>query len=72
MSEDLNPHHVARIQFDLASPFVGELSGWRGMAEWLFQPEKTVTVTMPVELDDGYVHTFTGYRVVHNTVRGPG
>ena len=42
------------------------------MAEWLFEPEKTVTVTIPVEMDDGFVHTFTGYRVVHNTVRGPG
>ncbi len=72
MTEDLNPHHVARRQFDLATPFVGELDGWRGMAEWLFQPEKTVTVTVPVEMDDGYVHVFTGYRVVHNTVRGPG
>jgi glutamate dehydrogenase/leucine dehydrogenase len=72
MTEDLNPHHIARLQFDLAAPFAGDLDGWRGMAEWLFEPEKTVTVTIPVEMDDGYVHTFTGYRVVHNTVRGPG
>jgi glutamate dehydrogenase (NAD(P)+) len=72
MPEDLNPHHVARRQFDLAVPFVGDLDGWRGMAEWLFRPEKIVAVTLPVEMDDGYVHTFSGYRVVHNTARGPG
>lgn len=72
MTEDLNPHHVARRQFDLATPFIGDLDGWRGISEWLFQPEKTLTVTLPVEMDDGYVHTFRGYRVVHNTVRGPG
>jgi glutamate dehydrogenase (NAD(P)+) len=72
MIEDLNPHHVARTQFDLATPFVGDLNGWQGMAEWLFEPEKVVTVTIPVEMDDGQVHTFTGYRVLHNTVRGPG
>ena len=72
MAEDLNPHHVARTQFDLAAPFTGDLNGWGGMAEWLFEPEKTVSVVIPAELDDGYVHTFTGYRVVHNTVRGPG
>jgi glutamate dehydrogenase (NAD(P)+) len=72
MPEDLNAHHVARRQFDLAVPFVGDLDGWRGMAEWLFQPEKIVAVTIPVEMDDGYVHTFNGYRIVHNTARGPG
>jgi len=72
MTEDLNPHNVARRQFDLATPFIGDLDRWRGMAEWLFQPEKIVSVTLPVEMDDGYVHTFLGYRVVHNTVRGPG
>jgi glutamate dehydrogenase (NAD(P)+) len=72
MTEDLNPHHVARIQFDHAIPFIGDLNGWRGISEWLFQPEKIVTVSLPIEMDDGYVHTFQGYRVVHNTVRGPG
>lgn len=72
MTEDLNPHHIARHQFDLATPFVGDLNGWRGMADWLFEPEKTVEVTLPVEMDDGLVHTFRGFRVVHNTVRGPG
>jgi len=72
MTEDLNPHHVARTQFDLATPFIEELDDWSGTAEWLFQPEKIVSVTLPVEMDDGEVHTFEGYRVVHNTVRGPG
>ena len=72
MTEDLNPHHVARRQFDLATPFIGDLDGWRGMAEWLFQPEQILSVTLPVEMDDGYVHIFHGYRVIHNTVRGPG
>jgi len=72
MTEDLNPHHVARRQFDLATPFIGDLDGWRGMAEWLFQPEQILSVTLPVEMDDGFVRTFHGYRVIHNTVRGPG
>jgi glutamate dehydrogenase (NAD(P)+) len=72
VAEDLNPHHVARRQFDLAVPFVSTSDGWRSIADWLFKPEKIVSVTIPVEMDDGYVHTFTGYRVVHNTARGPG
>jgi glutamate dehydrogenase (NAD(P)+) len=42
------------------------------MAELLFEPERTVKVTLPVVLDDGFLHTFEGYRVLHDNVRGPG
>jgi glutamate dehydrogenase (NAD(P)+) len=71
-SEDLNSFNIARTQFDRAVPFTDDLNGWRGMAEWMFRPERTVKVTIPVVMDDGYVHVFTGYRVLHSTVRGPG
>ncbi len=71
-AEDLNPLHVAQQQFDRAVPFNGDLEGWRGMAEWLFRPERMVKVTLPVVMDDGYIHVFTGYRVLHSTARGPG
>lgn len=70
--EDLDLFHIARRQFDRAAPFVHPLEGWRGVAEWLFEPERTIKVNVPVVLDDGYVHTFLGYRVLHNNVRGPG
>lgn len=70
--EDLNPHHIARRQFELAAPFVGDLKGWRGIAEWLFEPDRTVTVYLPVVMDDGFVHLFRGYRVLHSDTRGPG
>jgi glutamate dehydrogenase (NAD(P)+) len=70
--EDLDLHGIARRQFDEAVPFIGDLEGWRGIAEWLFNPERTVKVTLPVVMDDGHVHTFRGYRVLHNSVRGPG
>jgi len=70
--EDLDLHGIARHQFDEAVPFIGDLEGWRGIAEWLFSPERTVKVTLPVVMDDGHVHTFRGYRVLHNSVRGPG
>ena len=70
--EDLNLFHIAREQFDRAVPFTLEPEGWRGMAEWLFRPDRMIKVTLPVEMDDGYVHVFTGYRVLHSTIRGPG
>lgn len=34
-------------------------------------PERELTVSIPVEMDDGHVKVFTGYRVQHSSVRGP-
>jgi len=34
-------------------------------------PYREVTVQIPVELSDGRIHTFTGYRIQHNGARGP-
>jgi glutamate dehydrogenase (NAD(P)+) len=70
--EDLNLHHIAKHQFDRAVPFTDDLHGWRGIAQWLFEPEHILEVTMPVRLDDGFVHIFRGYRVLHSSIRGPG
>src|SRR6266540_7069335 len=41
-------------------------------AEILKHPRRQVIVSLPVPLDDGRVHVFTGYRVLHDTIRGPG
>lgn len=71
-TEDLDLFHIARRQFDRAVPFVHPLEGWRGLAEMLFEPEQTIKVAVPVVLDDGFIHTFQGYRVLHDNVRGPG
>jgi len=34
--------------------------------------ERTLIVSLPVEMDDGRVEVFTGYRVQHSSARGPG
>ncbi len=70
--EDRDLHQIAKIQFDRAAPYTEVVDGWRGMAQWLFQPERIVEVVLPVRADDGYVHIFRGYRVLHSSVRGPG
>jgi len=70
--EELNPRAIARSQFDRAIAFVDDPDGWNGFAEWIYEPEKLVTVTLPVVMDDGFVKTFRGFRVLHSTVRGPG
>jgi glutamate dehydrogenase (NAD(P)+) len=69
-AEDLNPFHIAQQQFDRAVRFVPELEN--GLSEYLRTPCRVIAVQIPVEMDDGSVHTFSGYRVLHNRVRGPG
>lgn len=68
--EDLNPFHVARRQFDRAAPYLTDLKS--GLVEYLRTPAQSITVSFPVEMDDGSVRNFTGHRVLHNEVRGPG
>ncbi len=69
-AEDLNPFHIASQQFDRAVPHLPKLK--RGLIEFLKSPVRTITVCFPIELDDGSVKNFTGHRVLHSHVRGPG
>jgi len=68
--EDLNPFHIAAQQADRAASYVRRLPP--GMIDLLKRPIRTVTVEFPIEMADGGVRTFTGYRVLHSNVRGPG
>ena len=34
-------------------------------------PTKQVTVSLPVTMDDGSIHVFEGYRVIHSNILGP-
>ncbi len=42
-----------------------------GIFEILAEPERTLEVALPIEMDDGSIKVFTGYRCQHSTVRGP-
>src|SRR5262249_11716612 len=68
--EDLNPFHIAAEQFDRAVVCMPHLK--KGLIEYFKRPARTVIVEFPVEMDDGSIRTFTGYRVLHNQTRGPG
>ena len=37
----------------------------------LRHPKRALEVAVPIRMDDGHVHVFTGFRVHHNTSRGP-
>lgn len=43
----------------------------RGVFKYLSSPEKVVTVSVPVTMDDGSIEVFEGIRVVHNSILGP-
>jgi glutamate dehydrogenase (NAD(P)+) len=42
-----------------------------GLLEILSYPKRQLTVSLPVKLDNGTTHVFTGYRVQYNDARGP-
>ncbi len=56
-------------QVDQTMPYLGDLARW---AETLRRPKRCLIVEIPVELDDGTIAHFEGYRVQHNLSRGPG
>jgi glutamate dehydrogenase (NAD(P)+) len=43
-----------------------------GVAAMISSPERILEVSIPVRRDDGSVEVFTGWRIHHNTSRGPG
>src|SRR5262249_27479696 len=68
-AEDLNPARMAAQQFDRA---VNYLPGMRhGLIDFLKRPARTIALEFPIELDDGTVQTFLGYRVLHSRVPAP-
>ncbi|MDY7077367.1 MAG: Glu/Leu/Phe/Val dehydrogenase [Chloroflexota bacterium] len=42
-----------------------------GIHAILRQPERELTVSVPVVMDDGLIKVFTGYRIQHSSARGP-
>lgn len=42
-----------------------------GIHKLLRQPERELTVSIPIEKDSGEIEVYTGYRVQHNSARGP-
>jgi glutamate dehydrogenase/leucine dehydrogenase len=42
-----------------------------GMLGILSNPERELTVAVPIRMDDGSIRVFKGYRVQHSSVRGP-
>ncbi len=59
---------VAQAQFDTVADFVDLNDDLR---LFLRTPQRELIVHFPVEMDDGHLQMFTGYRVHHNMAKGP-
>ncbi len=64
-----SPWHTYLAQVDRVLPYLGPLARW---AETLKRPKRSLIVDVPIEMDDGTVRHFEGFRVQHNLSRGPG
>lgn len=64
-----SPWGTYLTQVDRVTPYLGHLAKW---VETLKRPKRALIVDVPIEMDDGTVQHFEGYRVQHNLSRGPG
>jgi glutamate dehydrogenase (NAD(P)+) len=55
-------------RFDTAAEVLGLDTG---MVRYLKTPQRQVSVSVPIRLDDGSLEVYTAYRVIHNRQRGP-
>ena len=65
---EFNPFLSMAREFNLAAD---KLQLDEGIRRVLQEPDRELTVSLPVVMDDGSVRVFKGYRVQHNFSRGP-
>jgi glutamate dehydrogenase (NAD(P)+) len=68
--ESLNPLHVAQQQIDHALRYMPDFRA--GLVDFLKCPRRVIRLEFPIEADDGRIQCFTGFRVLHSRLRGPG
>ncbi|HXF60769.1 MAG TPA: Glu/Leu/Phe/Val dehydrogenase [Caldilineaceae bacterium] len=61
-------YEVAQQQFGMVADALNLSDDLRA---YLSVPQRELIVHFPVEMDDGHMRVFTGYRVHHNTAKGP-
>ncbi|MBP6902472.1 MAG: Glu/Leu/Phe/Val dehydrogenase [Burkholderiaceae bacterium] len=64
-----SPWGTYLAQVDRVIPYLGPLARW---AETLKRPKRALIVDVPIELDNGEIAHFEGFRVQHSLTRGPG
>jgi len=69
LPEEMNVYQNAEARFEEAAKKLGLE---QGVYRYLKYPSKEITLYIPDGMDNGTLEVFTGYRVLHSTVRGPG
>ena len=68
LEQETNPWLAQAARFDLAAR---KLNLDEGLWRVLRTTSREITVHIPVQMDDGRLEVFTGYRVQHSIARGP-
>lgn len=63
-----NPYESMMHTFDKAAEM---LKLEKGVYEYLKTPVKQVIVSIPIQMDNGEIKVFEGYRVIHDNILGP-
>jgi len=67
--EEMNVYQNAEARFEVAA---SKLGLEQGIYTYLKYPSREIKMYIPIGMDNGQLEVFTGYRVLHSTVRGPG
>src|SRR6201997_5588820 len=65
---ETNPFDAMVSRFNIAAE---KLKLDDGLYQVLLTPDREIAVAIPVQMDDGKLRVFKGYRVQHNLARGP-
>ena len=66
--ETTNPYESMIQRFDVAAKIIGlDEETYNNLKT----PQRQYVVSLPVAMDNGKVQVFEGYRIIHNTSRGP-
>ena len=68
LEQEINPWESQAARFDLAAQ---KLNLDEGLWKILRYPTREIIVHIPVQMDDGRIEVFTGFRVQHSIARGP-
>lgn len=68
MKEGNNAYEIVKQQIESAAE---KLQLDRGIVEILKRPQRVLSVSFPVRMDDGSIQVFEGYRSQHNDALGP-
>jgi glutamate dehydrogenase (NAD(P)+) len=68
LEQEINPWEAQSARFDLAAQ---KLNLDEGLWKIMRYPSREIIVHIPVQMDNGRLEVFTGFRVQHSIARGP-